>query len=732
MNQNTLISQRYSFANKVIKFILTVSCFILLHSVNSIAQEDENKKDSLEKKGEKIETEEIVITGTRIPEKIINIPFSVFRVDKKELAYSRNIGVKDVLADVPGLFLQSRYGSHDVRISIRGYGNRSNSGIRGIRILQDGIPESEPDGETNIDAIDYTSLETVEVAKGNLSSLYTNAPGGVINFLTDLTFKSNYLKQTNMFGEFKLRQNGFKTGLIQKNYKYFLSYGYRNFKGFREHSNEYIHLINSVFQIYPDSKTTVSILGNYARGLIKLPGALTKKEYDTDPFKAYDIAVSSDFKRDLQKGKLAVRFNTSFGKKSNNDVEVTGFVQLKDLQFTTNTLYTFNNRYVLGAFARYYNRSEILSRINLFSIGMDYNYVYGDITSFTNIGGNKGDDLQSQNLEVLDNLGVYIQNQYYIYKDRSSVFLSGRYDKVSITNNNQRFSFENSTRKFSRFTPRVALNYKFTPTIAVYTSYGYAYDTPAAAELQNYPYTSNNGATTLNPDLNPQKSKNFELGIKGNIFTKSDFLEKSFFEVTFYNTKIDDEIVPFVINDQTFFRNAATTNRTGVECGLKFEMFEGFELVTNYSYSDFNYKDYIAINYTAGGDTISTDYSGNVVPAIPKSIFNFILNYQFRVSKKLTGIVLWDMDYVTKLFVDDANSETTPEYFYGNFLAGITYDLNNFNFLLTGGVNNIFNRKYVGFVNINANPELPISQRRYYEPGEPRSYYFGFNLGYRF
>jgi iron complex outermembrane receptor protein len=90
--------------------------------------------------------------------------------------------------DVPGLFLQSRYGGYDVRLSIRGYGNRSNSGIRGIRILQDGIPESEADGEGSVDAIDYTSLETVEIAKGNLSSLYTNAPGGVVNFFNRYDF----------------------------------------------------------------------------------------------------------------------------------------------------------------------------------------------------------------------------------------------------------------------------------------------------------------------------------------------------------------------------------------------------------------------------------------------------------------------------------------------------------------------------------------------------------------
>lgn len=723
----------------VLQFILCFAMFISVYKdsrtqVKSKEDSLEVKKDSLEHKREEeeAETQEIIITGTRIPEKIIDVPFSVFRVDKKELAYTRNVGLKDVLADVPGLFLQSRFGGTDVRVSIRGYGNRSNAGIRGIRVLQDGIPESEPDGEASIDVIDFTSLETVEVAKGNFSSLYTNAPGGVINFISDMTFKTNYAKQTNMFGGFGLSQNGLKLGLMTKNYKFFQSYSYRNYDGFREHNHEYLNLSNTVFQVYPDASTTVSILSNFAKGTIQLPGALTVEEYETDPFMAYPVAVSSDFKRIISKGKLAARYNTSFGSKVQNDVEITGYIRLNDQEYTTNTLYTYNNRYLVGGLAKYYNKAKLFSQKNLFSAGIDYNYVSADISSYNNIGGIKGDELQAQNMEVLDNFGVYFQNQFYIYKDKSSVSISGRFDDIEISNENQLFGFQNSSRIFSNFTPRIALNYKFTPTIAAYTSYGYGYDSPTASELENYPYTSNNGRTTLNPDLNPQETKNFELGIKGNVFTEHDFLEKSYFEVTFYNTKIDNEIVPFVINDKTYFRNAASTNRTGVESGFKFEMFDGFELVTNYSYADFTYDTYNAVNYTAGGDTVNAVFSGNEVPAIPNSIFNFIFNYQFKITNIYTGMLLWDMDYVSEMFADDANTVVVPSYFYGNIMAGVTINYKSWYGLLTGGVKNIFDEKYVGYVNVNANPELPPAQRRYYETGEPRNYYFGVNIGYRF
>ena len=77
------------------------------------------------------------------------------------------------------------------------------------------------------------------------------------------------------------------------------------------------------------------------------------------------------------------------------------------------------------------------------------------------------------------------------------------------------------------------------------------------------------------------------------------------------------------------------------------------------------------------------------------------------------------MDYVGSMFVDDKNSQSVSDYYYANFLIGANAVFDKFNVLVSGGMNNIFDRKYVGFININANPELPESARRYFEPGEP-------------
>src|ERR1035438_3521989 len=104
-----------------LRFILFIYLFLYFFTSSVIPQEIE-KKDSL-----KYEIQEVTVLGTRTEEKIIDLPFSVFRVDKNELTYGKKESAEDVLSDVPGLFLQSRYGNQDLRISIRGFGTRSNT-----------------------------------------------------------------------------------------------------------------------------------------------------------------------------------------------------------------------------------------------------------------------------------------------------------------------------------------------------------------------------------------------------------------------------------------------------------------------------------------------------------------------------------------------------------------------------------------------------------------------------
>ncbi|HFE63567.1 MAG TPA: hypothetical protein ENK14_04020, partial [Caldithrix sp.] len=445
------------------------------------------------------ELDEVVVTGTRYSKKIIDIPYSVTRLENRQFEYNRKVGVNDVLGSVPGLFLQSRYGNHDVRISIRGFGSRSNSGIRGVRILLDGIPESEPDGQTRIEAIDFNSVGRIEIVKGNASSLYTNAPGGVINFINDIYFPSTFFVNFNEFGSYGLRRNGFKTGIRTKNYAFLLTYNNHNFDGYREHSEDYWHIVNTVLETTPNERTDLQILGYFVDGHIRLPGSLNREEYRQNPAQAAQREVDFDFQRVSKKGRVGLRFRTFFDQAQNNELEITAYGTIKYFERTSRS-YRIINRFGLGASFRFVNRSHIFGRRNEFSVGGDLLHQTGPIEFYTNINGKKSDVLTGLTDETIGNSGIFFQNSLNLYRDRMDVLLTGRYDRVLFDQKNQLLAAQNDRRTFDAFTPKIAFNYKLSPYLGIYTSFGLSFESPAGNELDNYPLSSNPGKL-INPDL---------------------------------------------------------------------------------------------------------------------------------------------------------------------------------------------------------------------------------------
>ena len=124
--------------------------------------------------------QEIVVTGTRTPESALRVPAAISVIPRERFENTRGISLKDALGSTPGVLVQSRGGAQDVRVTIRGFGargsgERSNSGnMRGIRVLTDGIPLTEPDGRTSLDLVDLGNADRIEVSRSNASALYGN------------------------------------------------------------------------------------------------------------------------------------------------------------------------------------------------------------------------------------------------------------------------------------------------------------------------------------------------------------------------------------------------------------------------------------------------------------------------------------------------------------------------------------------------------------------------------
>ena len=705
---------------RLVSFFLLILLPISVITAQSATTDSTTVADSLS-----YQTDEVVVTGTRYGKKIIDIPYPVTRISNREFQYERKAGVDNVLSGVPGVFLQSRYGNHDVRISIRGFGSRSNSGIRGVRILLDGIPESEPDGQTRIEAIDFNSIGRIEIVKGNASSLYTNSPGGVINFINDVDFDQSFLVQFNDVGSFGLRRNGFKFGYRTPQYTYLLTYSYHNYDGYRKHSNDWWHILNTVLETRPTDRTRLQLLGYYVKGQIFLPGSLTKSDYKADPFQANQREVN----RYSEKGRLGLRFDIALDANRKNELELTGYGTIKYFERVSSNFRVIN-RYGLGASGRFVHRNGWFNRKNELSFGFDLLNQTGPVEAYNNIGGRKGDNLSSLTDDTIANVGFFMQYHLNLIHNRLDLLVTSRYDKVVFDVRDQLLGARSAHRRFEKVTPKAALNYKLSPAIALYGSIGRSFESPAGNELDNPPTSSQSGIQ-LNPDLQPQKATNIEMGIKGSAFRHgSEFLRSVIFEASLFRYLIDDEIIPFEVFSSVFFRNAARTIRNGLELGVTFDVYNGWLGNLAYTYSDFKYDKYEAIIYPIRKTTtpnevsqIVEDFSGNVVPNIPRHTLFLALSKSFVISPDYSAFIKGSMQAVSSMYVDDQNSEKTDTYQLFNLLSGFDlFPTKAYHMIWSFGVNNIFNKKYIGFININS------TRKEFYEAGSPRTFFASLKL----
>ena len=120
----------------------------------------------------------------------------------------------------------------------------------------------------------------------------------------------------------------------------------------------------------PSEHTSLKILFYFVDGMIRLPGSLTKEEFAEDPWQADPRSVSRDQKRISTKGRLGIRYDARFGKKLNNEVEITTYATIKYFERTSRD-YRIISRNGLGLSARYVNNSRIGNSDNEFSVGGD-------------------------------------------------------------------------------------------------------------------------------------------------------------------------------------------------------------------------------------------------------------------------------------------------------------------------------------------------------------------------
>lgn len=667
---------------------------------------------------------DIAVTVTRQTAPLSRIPASISVLNREALTRGRaTLGLDEALADVPGVHVANRYNaSLDQRLSIRGFGSRSSFGMRGLRLVLDGVPQTLPDGQGQLSNLDLASVDRIEILRGASSALYGNAAGGVLQFSTVLPEERGFTQSFRaQGGTFDTRKWHFLSGFRSDATVASLAVSRMEIDGFRDHSSadqrqvtaRLLHDITSRWQL--GFRVAVADAPE-----AKNPGALTAAEAASTPSAAAPNNVARGADKDVTQTQLSVhlegRPGTEAGRGAGSGVRTSlgAWVQWRDLDNPLATAPpapadptegTFNtiDRVVLGTRAEAAipfdgNRGTL-------TLGADVQRMRDERRNFRSDGGQITTALLVDQRETVSEVGPFAHASW----QTGPVVLSGglRYDRL-VFRVRDRVAAGGEDHSGRRVMANVSGSLGATITLDdrhnTWVTAGTAFESPTSTELVSLP----GGVIGLNRALGPQRAVSVEWGIRG----RQRVAEYS---LAVYRITVRDALIQAREQDgRAFFQNAGRTRHQGIEAGLQVRPLTGLSLQGAYTLSDLRFTRFRVTN-----GSVTDTLDGNRLPGVPL--------HQLRLGVRSdVGPVTLDLDQTVAsgVWADDRNTQQASSWGAGITGLRATWTLGAGR--LSGrpfvGVENLFNRRYISAVTVNG------FGGRVFEPGASRQVYVGTTL----
>ncbi|MCY4218879.1 MAG: TonB-dependent receptor [Gammaproteobacteria bacterium] len=656
-----------------------------------------------------ITLEPIDVTATRVEKNLTEIPSAVSNIGRDDIQLgAEQLGLDESLNSVPGLFLMNRYNfAQDLRASIRGFGARSAFGIRGIKVIVDGIPETLPDGQGSVDGIDIGSVEQITVIRGPASSLYGNASGGAIIVESERGPPEPFTEIRSTGGEHGLQKHQLKFGGQSGDLNYMVNVSDTRTDGYRDHSEAENRQFNTRLEADLSQNTTVvATLHHTDQPVANDPGGINATSVEANRRQARDRNLMFNTGETLRQNRFGLMVRTELTKGHSLQARVHHIDREFDasLPIPGNGIIRFD-RNVLGTGLQYTWESSLGSKPNRFLMGLDIDRQDDDRSRFQNKeGGIAGARVLDQNEEVTS-LGVFLQNETRI-TDRSEFTVGLRYDEVKYDVTDRFINSSNGDDSgnitFDQVSPMVGLSFALTEDVRLYSNISSGFETPTTTELAN-PILNEGG---FDQTLEPQESTNYEIGIKS-------LTGKHRYEVALFSIDIRNELNPYEPKEQegrTFYRNAGESSREGIELSYATKLGHGFEFASAFTWSDFKFDRF--------SNEKGNVFDGKQIPGIPEHFLYLGLTWFGKNGHYL----IWNANLVGSLYADNANQTKVDGYTVSNLRFGQEKFIGDWEISPFIGVNNLFDEEYNSNIRINA------FGSRFYEPAPERNFYGGISV----
>lgn len=623
------------------------------------------------------------------------VPYAVSLVAPADAARLRApLALDDALRGVPGLAVDNRYNiALGERITIRGFGARTQFGVRGVHVDLDGVPATMPDGQTTLSHVDPGSVASSEVLRGPASSLYGNAAGGVVRLTTfsplqlgnDLRLSSSVAERGTVTTRGSVSGVAGRWGAVARASSL-------DYRGFRQHSNAR-DLRGGGELVHAGARDTLRLTLATVDYDADNPGGLT----DSASVAAPRTASATNLRyRTGEKGshrQAGIAWRRSEGAWS---IDASGWGLSRHLVNPIPQRIIDLDRRATGARVAL-ERGGGDDRLS-FGVGAEHGSQWDDRRSFNSLNGVRGSTTLDQN-ETVSSDGAFARAALAL-SPAFNALASVRGDRIAFRVDDHLISATNpddgGSRTMSAVSPSVGIAWLPTSRFSTYANIATAFETPTTTELANRP----NGAGGMNPDLSPQRVVATEVGARAPLGTVGAAT------VALFDAHIRDALVPYELASapgRQFYRNASRVRQRGVEASAS-------ALVQPWAIA--RVAATLVDARFAATDSAAGLVAGRRIPGVSP----------FRTDVSITagagGPVRAELLAITqsRTPADDANKAWAPGYTVVDLDAGLApRAIGALGISASASLANIFDRRYDTSVVPNA------ARGRYFEPGPGRT-----------
>jgi iron complex outermembrane receptor protein len=519
------------------------------------------------------------------------VPGGADVVSAEDYADGRASTFSDVFAFSPGVFAQPRFGAEEARLSIRGSGLQRTFHMRGIYLMQDGVPITLADGSGDFQAVEPLALAYTEVRRGANALEYGGTTlGGSINFISPSGHESAGIRPRLEGGSFGYVRALVTAGGPHERGDFFASLSAYQQDGFRDwsHQENTRLFANAGFELGSGAETRffVSALTSDSQ----LPGSITKAQLRANPRQANAASLAGRQKRDYDLYRLA---NRTVFDLNGNLLELTAGYSYKDLFHPIfQVLQQRSDDYNMGV--RYIDEHSLGGFTNrlVFGASPSWNRVSDD--RFANVAGNKG-SRTAESRQRSRNFTAFAEDQFDVSARWRLIAglqwtdSNRRYEDHFLSNGNQSLD-----ASYSRVSPKLGFLWRVGVDATVYGNVSDSFEPPSFGELTGGP-----GVNLLDA----QRARTVEIGTRGrNAHVQWD--------VSAYSARVYDELLGLngPGGQPLGTVNAPRTTHQGVELGATVAVTRTISWQSSYLWSRFRFED-------------NASYGDNALPGIPEHFY---------------------------------------------------------------------------------------------------------------